>query len=142
VADVVLYAIVFGGFVAFSTYLPKYLVTIIRTTWMPSAPARARRCSPRPPSSPARSAVCSPTSRAEDHLAGVSRRMPSRRRTSSGSSHLRGAHRVRVPLDGIRHGPRHGRRVRVGRPVHPADKVGAVTGVVAAGGLGGYFRRS
>ncbi len=39
-----LYGIVFGGFVAFSTFLPKYLVTIYPMTWTRWGPAPAPRC--------------------------------------------------------------------------------------------------
>jgi NNP family nitrate/nitrite transporter-like MFS transporter len=135
-----LYAIVFGGFVAFSTYLPKYLVTIYpddvdavgagtRTALFAAAAVIAR------PIGGVLADKFGPKIISLVSLAGSSRR-----RTSSGSSRPRGAHRVRVPLDGIRHGPRHGRRVRVGRPVHPARQGRRRHGVVAAaGGLGGYF---
>jgi NNP family nitrate/nitrite transporter-like MFS transporter len=56
-----LYAIVFGGFVAFSTYLPKYLTTIYPDQVDPVGAGRGRPCSPPPPSSRVRSVASSPT---------------------------------------------------------------------------------
>ena len=132
-----LYAVGFGGFVAFSVYLPAYLKTAYGSP--PTTPRRAPPASSSSPSSAARSAAGCPTG---------SIRCPC-------SSLLRGGRRVRrafragaaagavatIAFLAWRPGsapPRRGVRARrLAR--RPRTRSGAVTGIVgAAGGLGGF----
>ncbi len=135
-----LYAVTFGGFVAFSTYLPTYLKDVYdfdltaagtRTAGFAIAAVIAR------PIGGDLSDQSDPRTVMMVSLAGAA--VMAIIIALQPPPEIPAGHRVRA--DGGLPRSRHRRDIRLGGPTSPRrTKVGTVTGIVgAAGGLGGYF---